>query len=207
MDETTPQQQLTSLTDWLRIHTGHISGALGTALHRAGVHPDWVSLAGFGMVVGGAALLANGQLVLAGWLICLSGLFDALDGAVARARGIRNPFGAVLDSVLDRYADGFIFAGFGYYFASSDQTSLFVVALLALVGSYTVSYARSRAANPDVRLTVKVGWFSRFERLALVVWGLWLHPWLLAPALWVLAVGTNLTALQRLLYIRKHIED
>lgn len=207
MDDTSPQPQRPTLSDWLRARTAGPAGALGAALHRAGVHPDWVSLAGVGAVVAGAGLLANGQLVAAGWLICLGGLLDALDGAVARARGAPNPFGAVLDSVLDRYADGFIFAAFGYYFASLDQPALLVAALFGLVGSYNVSYTRARAANPDAAVSVTIGWFSRFERLALVVWGLWLHTWLLAPALWLLAVGTNFTALQRLLYIRKHIED
>jgi len=196
-----------TLTEQLRAQTEDLSRRVGRALYRAGVQPDWVSVVGFVIVCGGAVLLAQGQLVLAGWVIAFGALLDALDGAVARARGHGTAFGAVLDSTLDRYADGFIFASFGYYFASLNRFDLAAAALLALVGAFNVSYLRARAANPDVNLTVKVGWLSRLERLVIVVWALWLHGWLLAPALWLLAAGTNMTALQRLWFIKRHVED
>jgi phosphatidylglycerophosphate synthase len=204
-DITPPPPQ--TLTDHLRLRTQIYSDAAGQWLHRMGVHPDWVSWTGFIGIGIGAWVLAGGRLHLAGWIFFFAALMDALDGAVARARKKNNPLGAVLDSLFDRYADGFIFASLGYYFASQNQYDLLIVALLALVGSFNVSYLRARGNNPDVQVSVKVGWFTRLERLAIIVWGLWLHPWLLIPAVWMLAIGTNLTVLQRLWYIRQHTED
>ena len=119
----------------------------------------------------------------------------------------RSPFGAVLDSTLDRYADGFIFCSLSYYFAVQNQYGMMLLPLAALIGSYSVSYVRSRASNPDVQLVVKVGWFTRLERLVIMIVMLWFHQWLLIVGLWLLAVGTNITALQRLRYVYKNIED
>src|SRR5690606_3086265 len=107
-------------------------------------------------------------------------------------------FGGLLDSTLDRYADGFIFGALGYYFASLGQQTNLVLALAALLGSYGVSYVRARAG--EAGLSVKVGWFSRMERVAVILLMLFILP-LLLPGLWILAVGTNLTTFQRLWFV------
>jgi CDP-diacylglycerol---glycerol-3-phosphate 3-phosphatidyltransferase len=193
-----------TLSDWLRVRTAQLSAVVGGALHRAGVHPDAVTLAGLVVVGVGAVLIGVGRLTLAGWVIALASLLDAADGAVARARGEVRPFGAVLDSTLDRYADGFIFLSLSYHLASQNKTEWMLLPLAALVGSFAVSYVRARAASPDVGVAVKIGLFTRFERLAVIVVALWLHPWLLMPGLWLLAAGTNITAAQRLWFVRRH---
>ncbi len=191
-------QPPTTLTDRVRGLTASTLGRIGIALHRMGIHPDTITLVGLIFVAAAAVLIAQGQ-HQAGALVLLLGLpLDALDGAVARAMQRKDPFGGVLDSVLDRYADGFIFGALGYYFSSQGQQDNFLLALAALVGSYGVSYVRARAGEAD--LSVKVGWFTRMERVAVILLAL-LVPALLVPGLWLLALGTNITAVQRLWYV------
>jgi CDP-diacylglycerol--glycerol-3-phosphate 3-phosphatidyltransferase len=127
---------------------------------------------------------------------------DALDGATARARGQVSAFGGVLDSALDRYADGLIFGGLIVHHMTLGDRVGVLLSLAALTGSFAVSYIRARAG--EAGLEVKVGWFSRLERV-LVLLGMLLIPALLPIGLWVLALGTNITALQRLWYARQHL--
>ncbi len=201
------QRQTTRKTfsEQMRAASAGWMGAIGRMLYRVGVHPDVVSVLGLLTVAVGAVLVAQGQFVAAGWVIFVGSALDAVDGAVARAWQQTNPFGGVLDSTLDRYADGFIFVSLSYYFASQNQTTLMLLPLAALVGSYSVSYVRARADSADVGIQATVGLFSRLERLIVVVWALWFPGWLLLPGLWLLAIGTNITAMQRLWFVRKQI--
>lgn len=177
---------------------------VGRALHRMGVHPDAVTLLGLGVVALAAVVIGLGHLQ-AGGLILLLGLpLDALDGAVARARIQNSRFGAVLDSTLDRYADGFIFMGLSYYFAQHDRFEMLLLAQVALVGSLLVSYVRARGDGVDCAATV--GWFTRVERSLVILVALLVPPLLIAGLL-VLAVGTHITALQRLWFIRKDLHN
>ncbi|MFN8565192.1 MAG: CDP-alcohol phosphatidyltransferase family protein [Anaerolineae bacterium] len=152
---------------------------------------------------GGALCIAAGQIQLGGVLLVLSLLLDALDGAVARAMGRTDRFGGVLDSTLDRYADGLIFGSLAYYFAGRGESLNLLLALASLMGSFVVSYVRARAGEAD--LSVKIGWFSRFERVITLLLMLLVPP-LLAVGLWVLAIGTNVTGVQRLWYVFQHLD-
>jgi CDP-diacylglycerol--glycerol-3-phosphate 3-phosphatidyltransferase len=193
-----------TFTDHIRQYTAHLMTTLGTAVHRAGIHPDLITIAGLVIVAAASLVIAGGGLQL-GALILLIGLpLDALDGAVARAMGRTDSFGALLDSTLDRYADAFIFAGLGYTFAVQDRYDLLLLALLALVGSYSVSYVRARAEG--LGIAVKVGWFSRLERVGIILVMLFV-PQLLTVGLVVLAVGTNITGLQRLWFVYKSLQN
>ena len=113
-------------------------------------------------------------------------------------------FGALLDSALDRYADAAIFAGLGYYFADRVQLELLVLAFAALMGSYSVSYVRARAEGLGV--DVKVGLFSRLERIAIILIMLFV-PQLLPVGLVILAIGTNFTSVQRLIYVYRVLKQ
>jgi CDP-diacylglycerol--glycerol-3-phosphate 3-phosphatidyltransferase len=192
-----------TLTDRIRVLTNSLTNRAGTAVHRMGVHPDTITIVGLIVVAAAAYFIANGQIQVGGVLLLLSLPLDALDGAVARAMERKDRFGAVLDSTLDRYADGLIFGGLAYYFASIDQDGYLLLSLAALMGSFVVSYVRARAGEAD--LAVKIGLFSRFERvIALLV--MLLVPPLLIPALWVLAIGTNITGIQRLWFVYRHLD-
>ncbi len=191
-----------TLTDRLRTLAGDYLAQVGQAVHRTGIHPDTITIVGLMFVMVAAFFIASGQMQLAAVILLLGLPLDALDGAVARAMQRPDAFGGLLDSTLDRYADGFIFAALGYYFASLGELDKLVLAMVALVGSYGVSYVRARAG--EAQITVKVGLFTRLERvLTLLV--MLLFPPLLVPGLWLLAVGTNVTMLQRLWYVfRNH---
>lgn len=192
-----------TLTDRARALTSGVISRAGQAVHRMGVQPDTITVVGLIVVAIGAFFVARGQFQAGGVLLLLSLPLDALDGAVARAMQRKDRRGAVLDSTLDRYADGFIFGGLAYYFASVMQPENLLLTMAALIGTFVVSYVRARAGEAD--LSVKIGLFSRFERVVVLLLML-LIPTLLIVGLWVLAIGTNLTGLQRLWYVYQHLD-
>jgi CDP-diacylglycerol--glycerol-3-phosphate 3-phosphatidyltransferase len=197
---TPPDQQRSTptpvvFTDRMRGWTDSITTSAGQLAVRLGIHPDTITLVGTLLILVAAVLIARGELQWAALVLTLSLPLDALDGAVARAMQRRDRFGAMLDSTLDRYADAFIFSGLSYYFAVQDQFEMMMLALAALVGSYGVSYVRARGEG--LGLSVKAGAFSRLERIVVILLMLW-FPTLLSLGLLILAVGTNLTSLQRL---------
>lgn len=187
-----------TLTDQVRAFTGDFMRKIGRALYKAGFHPDFITVAGLLVVIVASVVIGSGQPQL-GAVILLCGLpLDALDGAVARAMNRKGRFGGVLDSTFDRYADGFIFAGLGYYFAVQDRPEYLLLCFAALMGSFVVSYVRARAG--EAGLSVKIGLFDRFVRVIVILAALFV-PALLVPGLWILAIGTNITGLQRLWYV------
>src|SRR5690606_875418 len=196
-------QHPVTLTDRVRALTAGFISRAGHAVHKMGVHPDTITIVGLIVVAVGSFFIARGQFQLGGILLLLSLPLDALDGAVARAMQRKDRRGAVLDSTLDRYADGFIFGGLAYYFASVSQPDNLLLTMAALIGTFVVSYVRARAGEAD--LSVKIGLFSRFERVIVLLLML-LFPPLLIVGLWVLAIGTNLTGLQRLWYVYEHLD-
>jgi len=199
----TPPPSSITLSDRARAAFSALIARAGMAAHRAGIHPDTITIAGLIVVAVGSAFIASGALQLGGLLLLASLPLDALDGAAARAMQRQDRFGAVLDSTLDRYADGLIFGALAYYFAAQDRLGDLLLALAALIGSFIVSYTRARAG--EAGLSVKIGLFSRFERVIVLLLAL-LIPALLMPGLWALALGTNLTGVQRLWYIYKHLD-
>jgi CDP-diacylglycerol--glycerol-3-phosphate 3-phosphatidyltransferase len=191
-----------TFTDRARTWASGITSAAGRVMVRLGVHPDTITLIGLGVVALGALCIGMGWLQIGGLVLLVSLPLDALDGATARARGQMTAFGGVLDSALDRYADGLIFGGLiVYHMTLGDQGSV-LLALAALTGSFAVSYVRARAG--EAGLEVKIGWFSRLERVIVLLLMLLIPP-LLPIGLWVLAIGTNVTAVQRLWYARRHL--
>lgn len=188
-------------TDWVRAQIRTYMTQIGSTLHRLGVHPDMITVAGLVVVGIAAVVIGRGEFQWGGIILILGLPLDALDGAVARAMGRQDKFGGILDSTLDRYADAFIFGGLSYYFAVHDQFDLMLLALAALTGSLVVSYVRARAG--EAGLSVKVGLLDRFVRVIIIV-AVLLVPPLLTLGLWILAVGTNFTALQRMWYVYRN---
>ncbi len=196
-------QSPVTLSDRMRALTGGLMQRVGSTVHHMGIHPDTITIAGLVVVAVGAYYIAVGQLQLGGVLLVISLPLDALDGAVARAMGRKDRFGAVLDSTLDRYADGLIFGALAFYFAGRGEQGNLLLALASLMGSFVVSYVRARAGEAD--LSVKIGLFSRFERVITLLLMLLVPP-LLTLGLWVLALGTNVTGAQRLWFVYKHLD-
>jgi CDP-diacylglycerol--glycerol-3-phosphate 3-phosphatidyltransferase len=127
-------------------------------------------------------------------LIIIVGLLDAMDGTLARMMGRTSRFGAFLDSTLDRYSEAVIFLGLFIYLSGQNQRLEMILIYATMVGSLMVSYARARAEGIGVPL--KDGLFTRFERVFLLVVGLLFNQ--LTVVLWILAVFSNFTALQRI---------
>ena len=132
---------------------------------------------------------------VAGTYVVLLG-FDVLDGRVARLRGRETKFGAFLDSTMDRYSDMVLYMGLMILYARLDRTPPMVLVWVAAFGSFMTSYARARAESLIPRCTV--GLLERPERLILLIVGAIADQ--LVPALWIIAVLSNVTALQRLVY-------
>ena len=202
----------TTLTDRLRLLTRRPLDRCGVMLARLGINPDWITIAGLLLVALAAYFLAQGAFLTGGIILLLSLPLDAVDGAVARALNRSSPFGMVLDSTLDRYADGLIFAAFSYYFAELDRMEMVALSLFALMGSYLVSYIRARADDAKVAVSATVGFFTRMERvIALLIMtigaGLLANTVVLEVGIIILAIGTNLTALQRLRYVHTTLKD
>jgi CDP-diacylglycerol--glycerol-3-phosphate 3-phosphatidyltransferase len=179
---------------------------LGRSLVRAGVSADAVTIAGTaGVVAGAVAFAARGQLVAATVVITLCALLDVLDGSMARARGTTSRFGALLDSVMDRVADGAVFGCLAWWLATTGDRLLAAVTLFCLVGGQIVSYIKARAEGLGFRCDVGIA--ERMERLILLGIGALLTGfgvgWGLAAAMWLLAVLTLVTIVQRVEVVRR----
>jgi CDP-diacylglycerol--glycerol-3-phosphate 3-phosphatidyltransferase len=134
--------------------------------------PNAITVIGFLIVVGAAVLVGTANLVAGAVVLTAGSLLDAVDGALARATGAGSTFGSFLDSTLDRAAEAVLYAGIAAYFLGSatEPTVPVLLALLALAGSFMVSYTRARAEG--IGLTASVGLAPRMERLVLVVVGI-----------------------------------
>ncbi len=163
---------------------------------RLGINPDLVTLAGCLVTLVAAWLAGSGNFLLAGIVLIPGLLLDAVDGAIARAMERKDRFGQLLDSTLDRYSDGFIFGGLAYYFASQGLVSESLLAVVSLIGAFMVSYVRARAEGMGVG-PIKEGLFDRAVRSIILVIAL-LSGWVV-PGLALLAVGSHLTAIQRII--------
>jgi CDP-diacylglycerol--glycerol-3-phosphate 3-phosphatidyltransferase len=184
-----------TLTGWLRYQTRGLTGWLGQTGVKLGIHPDAVTILGLLVVMIAAWLTAQGQFLVAGIVLILGAPLDALDGAIARAMNRQGRFGAFLDSTLDRYADGFLFFGFAYYFAAHGQLNEMALAIFALIGAFAVSYTRARAEGLDVG-SIKDGIFDRMVRIVIMMVML-ITGWI-TPGLIILALGNHITAIQRM---------
>jgi CDP-diacylglycerol---glycerol-3-phosphate 3-phosphatidyltransferase len=196
--------QKVTLTDRIRQLSSGFIVPMGQRFKAMGVHPDTLTIAGLVIVAIGAVFLATGQFFVAGLVLLIGLPVDALDGATARAYGSMRPFGAFLDSTLDRYADALIFGALTYYYADHNNMALVVGSLVALHGSLTVSYTRARAEG--LGLECKVGWLSRLERVVLLLVALGLSIFdvrAVAVGVILLAAGTQFTALQRILHVAR----
>ncbi|MEV0898544.1 phosphatidylinositol phosphate synthase [Actinoplanes sp. NPDC049802] len=175
-------------------------------LLRIGVSPDAVTVAGTVGVLIGSYFGAQGHLFWGTVIVTACALTDVLDGTMARQRGGSSKFGALLDSSMDRIADGAVFGAVTYYLATEGNPFGGVVAaLVSLVFGQVVSYVKARAQS--LGLNADVGIAERLERLLIVGAGGLLGAagleWGLPAALWVLAVLSVITAAQRLLHARR----
>ena len=179
------------------------SDPVGRALFRLRLRPNHLTVIGLVVSFFAAAGFIAGHVRWAGCLLLLAGLCDLLDGALARVSGQVTAFGAFLDSVIDRYSDLIVLLGIVVLFARTPHARGALVAMAGLVGSVMVSYTKARAES--IGVDCNVGFMERPERMICLVAGALFD--LLEPALWVLAILSNLTALQRIVFTRRVIES
>jgi CDP-diacylglycerol--glycerol-3-phosphate 3-phosphatidyltransferase len=177
-------------------------------LAKLGVTPDALTVIGTIGVAGGAIGFYPRGKFLAGTLVITAFVFsDLLDGAVARVGGTSGPWGAFLDSTLDRVGDGAIFGSLALWYAGAgDSRTLCAVAIYVLVAGAVTSYAKARAES--LGMTCNVGIAERSERLIAVLVltgfsGILDLPVLRSIALWGLAAATSITVVQRIVEVRK----
>src|SRR5437016_4977692 len=193
--------------------TGGIGKFFGAIIDRivrwlalSKIHPNVLTFLGLLINIWAAWLFAQGKFQWAGVVVIGAGLFDMVDGRVARATSRVTKFGGFFDSVLDRYSDLALFMGLLVYYASINRFFYIVLTAIVMTGSVMVSYTRARAENTIPRC--KVGFLERPERVVLIIIGaLFDH---MAQVLWVIAVLSNWTVIQRMVYTyreAKHLED
>ena len=172
---------------------------VASGVHRAGITPNILTLTGLAFNVVAAWCYFQGRVPLAGFVILFAGVFDMLDGAVARVGGTVSGLGAFTDSVVDRYSDFLIFGGVLCMFSRMGNMTGTILSVLILSGAFLVSYVRARAELVIPRCSV--GLMERSERIILLAAGS--LAGLLIPALWALAILTHATAIHRIHYTWK----
>src|SRR5690242_21175494 len=172
--------------------------------------PNAISLTGFALNIAAAALVVGRLFFLAGIAFIVGSIMDTLDGRYSRMSGKGTPFGAFLDSTLDRMEEGIVLTAVGAYFASRHDEAAAAAVVGAVLGSLMVSYTRARAEALGV--ACKVGLATRPVRVVILSVGLVFAKGasianfeLLAPAVYVLAALAAVTTLQRILYVRKQL--
>jgi soluble lytic murein transglycosylase len=179
------------------------SDPVGRGLFRLRLRPNHLTVMGLAVSLLAAAAFIAGHTQGAGLLLILAGLFDLFDGSLARASGQVTEFGAFLDSVIDRYSDLVVLLGIVVFFVRTPHARGALVAMAGLVGSVMVSYTKARAES--IGIACNVGVMERPERMICLSAGALFG--LMEPALWVLAVLANVTALQRILYTRRQLRQ
>jgi CDP-diacylglycerol--glycerol-3-phosphate 3-phosphatidyltransferase len=197
--------QTVTLTDLARKWTVGILEPIASLIGRTGVSPNVVTLTGAVLNLGVAWVLSKGYMRIGGLLVPLVALFDALDGTLARLTAKRSRFGAFLDSTMDRFSEAILYLGLLIHFTRYGARQEIILIYATIVGSLMVSYARARAEG--LGLDCKVGLLTRLERIIILTIALILDQ--MSIALWVLAILTNFTALQRMYHVWRatHGED
>jgi len=176
-----------------------VAEPVARTLLAARVRPNQLTVLGLFWSAAAAVLFAFDMPRWGGVLLTLAGACDILDGALARVSGLVSPFGAFLDSVLDRYSDMLVLAGIVFVFVRVGRFTEGIAALAALIGTVMVSYTRARAEALGVEC--RVGFMERGERLLVLIAGGLAD--LLVPAVWIVAAGANVTAVHRILHTRR----
>ena len=176
----------------------------GLALSK--INPNFLTFLGLVINMVAAAFLAVGSFRIASSIIIFAGLFDMVDGRVARETNQVTRFGGFFDSVLDRYSDLGLLVGLLVYYGTINRPSYVVLTSVVMTAAVMISYARTRAEN--IIPTCKVGFLERPERVVLLIIGALFDR--MAPVLWVIAVLGNLTVIHRMIFTyqeSKRLED
>jgi len=176
---------------------------LAALIARTGIPPNFITWSALFLNLWAGILFAAGRFATAGGMMILAGLCDLLDGRVARAQNRVSIFGGFLDSILDRYADLILFLGLLVYYTRVNRFLYAVLVGAAMAGAVMVSYAKARAES--LVPNSEVGFWDRPERLALMILGALVNR--MPVVLWILAIGSNITVIHRILHTWKQTKD
>ena len=165
-------------------------------------NPNLFTLIGFVATLVASFLIIKGFWFWAGLAIILSGLFDLFDGVVARNLGKVTPFGGFLDSVIDRYSDLFLLTALLIYYLRKEDANMVILTSFVSIGTAIIPYARARAEAAHI--SCNAGLMERAERIILLAAGALLQ-WM-KPILWVLAILTHFTVLERIYYVYRKLK-
>ncbi|OGC77149.1 MAG: hypothetical protein A2Z27_00460 [candidate division Zixibacteria bacterium RBG_16_50_21] len=174
------------------------------------VHPHLITAAGLIFSIVAAYLFTEGSFLLGGIFVILTGVCDILDGRLARATNKTSKYGALIDSTIDRYSEVIIFLGIATYFRS-ENSYVHALIILAIAGSFLVSYTRARAEG--LGIDCKIGILQRPERMTFLAAGgilgeiPYTDHFMMIFFLWVIAILANVTVIQRILYIRNQLRS
>ena len=199
MEQVNEPKKSVTLTDQLRARFKGVLDPIGAFFNRIGLTPNTMTILGLIGNAIGAVFLAMGHMTIGGIIILLMGPVDALDGTMARLRGEPGKFGAFVDSVTDRYSELIILMGLLYYYVEKGDAVATLLIYAAAAGSVLVSYIRARGQS--LGWDTKVGILTRMERY--LVLGPTLVLNLPLVGLWILAIFSNITALQRIIDVRR----
>jgi CDP-diacylglycerol--glycerol-3-phosphate 3-phosphatidyltransferase len=188
-----------TLSDLMRLVFKGVLDPIAEFFNKIGILPNTMTLLGLVGHTIGAFFLFQGKMLIGGVIILAMALIDALDGTMARLRGESGDFGAFVDSVTDRYSELVIFLALIIFYAQQGEWLNCIVVYLAAAGSILVSYVRSRAES--LGYDAKVGILTRLERYVVLVPTLILN--IPMVGIWIVAVMANVTAIQRIIYVRK----
>jgi CDP-diacylglycerol--glycerol-3-phosphate 3-phosphatidyltransferase len=192
-------QESKTFTDYLRRRFKWFADSCASFLNRLGLHPTTITILGLVGHSGAAVLAGMGLLTWSGILLLVMAPLDFIDGTMARMQGKVSRFGAFVDSVTDRYSEFVILGGLLVYYLRISDWSGVILVYLAAAGSLLVSYIRSKAEG--LGFDCKVGILTRVERYIVLIPSLMFHiPFI---GITIIAALTHLTALQRILYVRK----
>src|SRR5579859_6609120 len=175
---------------------GKIIDRMVSALALSRIHPNVLTFLGLVINTWAAFLFAAGSFRAAGVVVILAGLFDMVDGRVARETNRVTRFGGFFDSVLDRYSDLALLIGLLVWYGSINRFGYVVLTAVVMMSSVMVSYVRARAENTIPMC--KVGFMERPERVVLLIIGALFDR--MAPVLWVIAVLSNITVIHRMVF-------
>ncbi|MCW5965770.1 MAG: CDP-alcohol phosphatidyltransferase family protein [Bryobacterales bacterium] len=172
------------------------------ALALSRIHPNVLTF--LGLVINGCAayLLGTGRFWQAGLVIIGAGIFDMVDGRVARRTNQVTRFGGFFDSVIDRYSDLVLLIGLLVYYGNANRSTYVVLTAIVMMASVMISYTRARAENELPQC--KVGFMERPERVVLMIIGALFNK--MAPVLWVIAVLGTITVVGRMMYTWRELK-
>ena len=188
-----------------RAVAAHVINPVAGALVKLRISPDVVTIIGtIGVSPGALMYFPSGQFVIGFVVIMVFISSDMLDGAMARMTGRSGPWGAFLDSTLDRVADGLVFTALLIWAVRSQSVWTVTATIICLVGGMVISYAKARAEG--LNLDCNVGIAERTERLLIALAAVFIYgvgvPYVLPAGLWLLAVLTLITVGQRMWHVR-----